>query len=658
MHLKQTVPSAKRVVPCLVLGALIWTMALSPEVLHATGTPVLSVSFDNLAGPEGGNSKGTCYSLVEGKGRNGDKCLMYQKQTSKPTVEGKRDNFHYDIVARVQPHQTYIATAWFKAEGDLRPSLRVATEDWQTLAAGICADTRQWQEVRVPFHSADNQKVRLQLFGGGKTEERESAVGTSYCDQVALYPADAKDLQAMRQCRVTVNAKAVLHEIKPLFFGVNTLFWIEDDASLKDGRLATHLREMPCRLMRFPGGEVGDNYHWKTRKLDDLKQFPSSEGPDKLDCDKFMVLCRQVGAAPIFVVNLESGFVHGDVDAAVKEASDWVRYANREKGYHVKYWEIGNETYLPGTYYPTTACEYADAFLKFSRAMKAVDPSIQIGAVGPLEVDAVVPLDRLSIEELARQRALKRSARKVEVKKEVAKKTVASGDPWWPTLVKRCGPAIDFVIVHRYYPQSFGPDANADKPIVSLKQYLAAQFPGRYLPVALTEWNAGKNTPAGLASALIVAELIGDYVKAGVDMACLWPIRYPGSVSKRTLFDLESNAPKASYTVMNLYSSNMGPGTTLIQSVASNKQVYTCASLSSDGKRVAVFLLNKAPAREGAEAIVALSGLDSKSARAVTLASPDLKLDKAALQETPVTASGSELSLHLPPNSLTVVTCQ
>ena len=119
-----------------------------------------------------------------------------------------------------------------------------------------------------------------------------------------------------------MDATAPLREINPLFFGVNTLFWIEDDDALKDGKLAQLLQDLPCRLMRFPGGEVADNYHWQTRKLDNIRDFPASEGPDKLDCDKFMTLCRQVGAEPIFVVNLESGFVHHDVAAAVREAAN------------------------------------------------------------------------------------------------------------------------------------------------------------------------------------------------------------------------------------------------------------------------------------------------------------------------------------------------
>ena len=84
-------------------------------------------------------------------------------------------------------------------------------------------------------------------------------------------------------------------------------------------------------------------------------------------------------------------------------------HANKEKGYDVKYWEIGNETYLPGTYYPATAREYAEAFGKYARAMKGVDPSIQIGAVGPLGSRCGRPARSAFARGTGHQRELKRS---------------------------------------------------------------------------------------------------------------------------------------------------------------------------------------------------------------------------------------------------------
>ena len=662
---------------------LILAMCLAPAFGAAAGgeAPILSISFDKPEPGEGGGSKGTCYSIVDGKGRSGGKCLMYRKDreepaaakpapkakegavAAKPSSKGKKgagepkDNFHYDFTAPVQPKTAYVASVWFKTEGDVRPSLRVATKNYQTIAGGICGDSKDWQEVRVAFSSGANQEVRLQVFGGSKTEKRETEVGTSYCDDVTLRKATEEDARAMRQCHVTIDAKSVLHEISPLFFGVNTLFWIETDASVKDGKIAKYLKEMPCHLMRFPGGTAGENYHWKTGKLDDIKSFPNSEGPENLSCDKFMVLLRQVGAEPIFLVNLESGYIHHDLDAAAKEAADWVQYANKEKGYNVKYWEMGNETYLPGTRFPMTAREYAEAVVKFSRAMKAVDPSIKIGACGPTEFDKVAPTDLLSKEELDKERSLAWGQRTDAIKKVAATKPKDKGERWWATVAKIAGPDVDFAIVHRYYPAEFGPDANADKPIVALKEFLAEKLPGRQIPIALTEWNSGRSTGGSFTSALILAELIGDYVKAGVEMATLWPMRYTEKTTPnaRVLLDYKTNDPRPSYSVMKLYSSNMGAGSKVVKTSATNKAVYTCASLAGDGKRLAVFLVNKATTKEAVEAEIGVEGFSGKTAQAISLTAPSLTSDTAALSETPVTAKDGVVSVSLPPDSLTVV---
>ncbi|MCX6896871.1 MAG: hypothetical protein NTZ16_15560, partial [Verrucomicrobia bacterium] len=481
----------------------------------------------------------------------------------------------------------------------------------------------------------------FRIFGGSKTDDRESAAGTSYCDDVSVRPASAEEVRALRDYRVTVDAAAPLREINPLFFGVNTLFWIEDDAALRDGKLARLLHDLPCRLMRFPGGEVADNYHWQTRKLDNFHDFPASEGPDKLDCDKFMTLCRQVGAEPIFVVNLESGFVHHDVAAAVREAADWVRYANREKNYAVKYWELGNETYLSGTRYPLTAREYAETAVQFSRAMKAVDPTIQIGLVGPHTTGSSTALDKLTPDELKKIRAVSRSTRKNTLKKDAPGNPVresSPGVPWWPTLVRLAGADMDFAVIHRYYPDTFGPDANVAKYIAPLREFFAKEIPGRKIPFALTEWNSGPDTPSSLASALIVAELIPDYLKAGVELACFWPMRYPSSGwNVRALIDDQTNEPRPSYQVMKLYTANMTGDAKLLPTAASSKSIYTAASLAPDSKRVTVFLINKALVKEPATVAIRLEGFAAKTATAVTLTGPDLKKNQAALASLPVT---------------------
>jgi hypothetical protein len=61
----------------------------------------------------------------------------------------------------------------------------------------------------------------------------------------------------------------------------------------------------------------------------------------------------------------------------VAHAAEWVRYANVKKGYGVKYWMIGNESWHRSN--PNSTAEiYARDVVDFSRAMKAVDSTICI----------------------------------------------------------------------------------------------------------------------------------------------------------------------------------------------------------------------------------------------------------------------------------------
>ncbi len=69
-----------------------------------------------------------------------------------------------------------------------------------------------------------------------------------------------------------------------------------------------------------------------------------------------------------------------------------MNYANKVKNHNVRYWEIGNENY--GTWEadkntrPHDPVTYATRFKEYWRQMKAVDPTIKIGAVVVLGEDA------------------------------------------------------------------------------------------------------------------------------------------------------------------------------------------------------------------------------------------------------------------------------
>ena len=152
---------------------------------------------------------------------------------------------------------------------------------------------------------------------------------------------------------------------------------------------------MPVSVLRYPGGTVADNFHWKTNLLSNNNRFPYEEGDTETDFDEFMAFCQRVNAEPILVVNTEAWQIAQDLDGGAEEAADWVQYC-KDRGYNVKYWEIGNETYWHPFF---TAREYGRAVKKYAQAMKAVDPTIKISANGHWDVQMVGTKERTNPEQ-------------------------------------------------------------------------------------------------------------------------------------------------------------------------------------------------------------------------------------------------------------------
>jgi len=600
--------------------------ALPPNLLRAPGFEQGAAGWQPL-----GRSR---YSVVQGAGCNGSAGLRYRKD-----AEGEgRENSHHDQIVAVEPGKVYVAGAWFRAEGTLRPILRIATMEWQDVALAAAGPSRDWQLATATFRNGTQRQVRFQIFGGSLSRRRESAVGTSTCDDAFLREATEAEIRALHRCQVSVDAAAPVRAIDPRFFGVNTLFMADDDAALADGTIARHLKAMPCRLLRYPGGDMADNYLWKTHSLDDAQHWPRIQGPQTTDTDEFMALCRQVGAEAIFVVNLESGFVHGNLDQAVRDAADWVAHCNRTHDYGVRLWEIGNETYLysKGKHkrVRVTAEQYGRAFVRFARAMKAVDPSIRIGAIGPMS-----PASVSNVEGDEPRRA------------------------WWPAVVEAAGGAIDFAVVHQYfgwggvtYERVAASRITVGERVGELKAFLRGKLGGREVPVALTEWNIGRHGGLrGMASVLIQAELVASYITGGVDMATFWPLRLPGKGGAfRALLDRETHRPLPAYQGLRLFATHTAER--LVRSEASKPQVVPFATASADGARLVVFLINKSVHADGFSAELSIRGFEPDAAAASALTAPGLESDALSLGPLDITRAGETWACRLPPHSIVLVT--
>jgi alpha-L-arabinofuranosidase len=169
------------------------------------------------------------------------------------------------------------------------------------------------------------------------------------------------------------------------------------------------IRELKVPVIRWPGGCFVDSYHWKKGVGKDRLPYDDDRWgvrePNTFGTHEFIDLCRRLGAEPYICQNSL---------ADIQEMADWVGYCNDTTGalaelrtlnghpepFNVGIWSVGNEKVGRG---------YIDKVRDTAKAMKRVDPSIQVtcsGSHGPsayidpyLFETAGEHLDLLSIHE-------------------------------------------------------------------------------------------------------------------------------------------------------------------------------------------------------------------------------------------------------------------
>jgi alpha-N-arabinofuranosidase len=307
--------------------------------------------------------------------------------------------------------------------------------DGGTVDAGI------WKRVRIPLANLSGANTVI------------SRVNVQAEGDQPLFHLDAMRLVASttppQPLHIIVDAGDVPGRIPRTVLGTNAAMW---DGNLHQNTdVINKVRASGVTVMRFPGGSTSDGYHWQ----DYDPGNPSNEW--STNTTEFIQFVRAVGAEPMFTANFGSG--------TAQEAADWVHFTNVEHDWGVKYWEVGNEVYGSWeTSWTHDATEYAlgdathDGFNAFCQAMKAVDPTILVGAVGtayPSEYNG-----------------------------------------WGPTVLQVAGDCMDFYVVHHY---PLGPgdldyqgllmDPPAVWPAIgdSVRLMIADHAPGRDIQIAVTE---------------------------------------------------------------------------------------------------------------------------------------------------------------------------
>jgi hypothetical protein len=430
---------------------------------------------------------------------------------------------------------------------------------------------------------------------------------------------------------VVVNARAGLETVGDMALGVNHAIW---DAQLGTPEVADLMRNAGVQAMRYPGGSYTDIYHWRDHTA------PGGYVAPNTDFDHFMAGVRRAGARAIVTANYGTG--------TPQEAADWVRYANIEKGYGVKYWEIGNEGYGNGHYGSAWEADdhpdkspagYANLVRDYAVAMKAVDPTIKVGAV-------------------------------LTTPGEWPDGITAAGDAgtWNQVVLSTAGPLVDFGIVHWYPGGESGPEVlpktNRITAAVRLVREQARRYAGTDLPIAMTELNTsyGRNTQPG---ALFAADAYATLMANGVFTVDWWNV-HNGVERVSTIggqpdfhdFGLLSsgtcdgsacqpalNTPFAPYHALAMLSRFAGAGDQVVGASTSDPLVKVHAARRADGG-LAVLLINEDPAEAKTVSVAYAGYAPAQNTQVLTFGNGDSAI---------TSAPGAAGTMTLAPYSLTTV---
>jgi alpha-N-arabinofuranosidase len=220
--------------------------------------------------------------------------------------------------------------------------------DRQTVTIDNVRDT--WEKIPLSFTaSASTDDGRLEITAGGR--------GRLHVGTVSLMPAD--------------NVEGFRPDVLAL------------------------LRELDAPVYRWPGGNFVSGYDWRDgigkRDRRPPRKNPAWLGVEHNDVGlhEFLRLCELIDAEPYITVNtgLGSPEMAADELAYCNSPEDTplgqLRAANgHSEPFAVKWWAIGNEMYGDWQLGHMPLDQYVEKHRRTVAAMRAIDPSIQVVAVG------------------------------------------------------------------------------------------------------------------------------------------------------------------------------------------------------------------------------------------------------------------------------------
>jgi len=446
-------------------------------------------------------------------------------------------------------------------------------------------------------------------------------------------------------------------------FGTNLPAWLGPE-TLDDPLFQQAVVDSGTTLLRMPGGSWSNAYDWlacetglpgcffaDAARPSDFVAFLDAVGIDGM----WTVSINATAEASAAAVAFFNASVGDDTPIGVdRNGVDWQTVGTwaefRAAAGHpdpvgLQLWEIGNEVYggtpdsgnecAPFGWEEVWTCdgaEYAvgtadnDGFVSIARAMRRVDPSIRIGAVG-----------------------------------------VAGPGEWsnWGNeVIDAAGDEMDFYVVHHYgYDASPDPVDATQRPAELWPDLLATlDRPLQGTPVAVTEYNLisfesgdTEQSMTKALNALFIADTIGEFIESGVSIANQWNVANGTTTSGSDygLIDVNDLSLFPQYEALRLWS-RAGRELLPWTGTETGGALRVYPTEHADG-RVAIVLINTGESPI-ARSLVLDDGTPPTSATIESAVAEQLDgTTLARTGPTPIEFDGSSIDIELAPWSINVV---
>jgi hypothetical protein len=334
---------------------------------------------------------------------------------------------------------------------------------------------------------------------------------------------------------VTVDASSIITKIPVAIFGQNANTWM----GVPGTKASTDLKNLNPHIIRFPGGNLSNNYFWNAQQDKhpaDLPEFYVDKDGKKqkaswvygrtdhnweITLDNYYALLQQTNSVGMISVNYayaRYSTAPNPVATAAHLAADWVRYDNGR----TKYWEIGNEHYG----------DWQGGYRIDLSANKDGQPEFITGELYGKHVQVFVDSMKKAAQDIGKTIFVGAVAYENNAESWDTQTTKT----WNAGMFKAINNKPDFYVVHNYF-TPYDQNSNAsvvfnaaltqgEKMMSFIKQQIQT-YGAASRPIALTEWNMWAkdskqqvSNVSGLFAVIVQAEAL----KNKYGMAARWDL--------------------------------------------------------------------------------------------------------------------------------------